>query len=257
VSKYFQAEASNLNFANSEASLKAINGCASKQTNGLIPKVLDDVSPSILAYLLNALYFKSEWTNQFPKSATGNEAFVDENGEKRSVEMMKMDTKAAYFENDEYQAVRMPYGNGAYSMTVYLPKEGNTVSDITAMLKKEGFRSLAGEREVDLWFPKFETKFKIQLKDILSEMGMPIAFAGADFSAMASGAASLAFVQQDAVIKVDEEGSEAAAVSVAAVEKSAGLGGGKAIFHADHTFFYIISEKSTGAVLFAGRYSGK
>ena len=259
VGEYFQAEVTNLDFSNGEASLKAINGWCSKQTNGLISKVLDEVNPAVLAYLMNAVYFKSEWVNKFSKDATADESFIDEDGGKSTVKMMKQESKTLYYESDSYQMVRLPYGNGAFSMIVLLPKEGNAVADITAELKKTDwnkFRFLPSEKDVDLWLPKFDTKFKIVLNDILSAMGMPLAFSAADFSAMSPAASRLSFVQQDAVIKVDEEGSEAAAVSVAAVEKNASAGAGRAVFHADHTFLYLITEQSTGAVLFAGRYSG-
>jgi len=255
VGKYYKAEVTNLDFTDNAASLKAINGWASDNTNGMVPKVLDNVDPRILAYLMNALYFKSEWASKFPKGNTSNEAFTDESGVKKTVKMMKMTVDAGCFQTDVFQAARLPYGNGAFAMTVFLPKAGYTVADITAALKKEGWNeSLMRIDECDIWLPRFETKFKIKLNDILSDMGMPLAFTTADFSPMSPAANRLSFVQQDAVIKVDEEGSEAAAVSVAAMEKNGA--GGPRIFHADHTFLYFITEKSTGVVLFAGRYSG-
>ena len=113
---------------------------------------------------------------------------------------------------------------------------------------------------VDLWLPKFETNYHIKLNDLLSEMGMPNAFDGskADFLAMSDYALCLSFVQQDAAIKVDEEGTEAAAVSSAGMMKNTSEGFDSfATFHADHPFLYLITESSTGAVLFAGRYAGK
>ena len=259
VSKYFKAEVNNLDFSNSAAALKEINGWCSKQTNGLIPQVLDQVDPAILAYLMNAVYFKSQWVYQFPKDATADETFTNEAGAGSTVKMMKQDCNVPYYESENWQMVRLPYGNGAFSMFVLLPKDKYTVADITSELKKtnwDAFRARPSDKDVDLWLPKFETKFKILLNDLLSEMGMPLAFSAADFSAMSPAASRLSFVLQDAVIKVDEEGSEAAAVSVAAVEKNAGAGAGKAIFHADRPFLYIITEQSTGAVLFAGKYSG-
>ena len=113
---------------------------------------------------------------------------------------------------------------------------------------------------MDLWLPRFETKFHIKLNDILSEMGMPRAFddALADFKAMSDYALCLSFVNQDAVIKVDEEGAEAAVVSSAGMKKeTAAAPGDHEVFHADHPFLYLITETSSGAVLFAGRYSEK
>ena len=97
------------------------------------------------------------------------------------------------------------------------------------------------------------------LNKILSEMGMPTAFTpSANFKAMSKFAHYLSFVQQDAAIKVDEEGTEAAAVSVAGMMKTTAVAPGKpVVFHAERPFLYLITESSTGAVLFAGRYGGK
>ena len=261
MDKYYKATIDNLDFSNNAASLKAINGWCNKNTNGLIPKVLDEVSPDMLCYLLNALYFKSQWSEKFQKSATGEETFTDEAGNKGKVQMMKQMGNFKYGSNDTYQMVRMFYGNGAFSMWVFLPNEGYKVEDVIKRLKKGGLEKVTYyHSEVDLWIPKFETKFRIKLNDLLSEMGMPSAFDGsvADFSPMSEYALCLSFVQQDAIIKVDEEGTEAAAVSSAGMIKNTSLGPSEhEIFHADHPFLYVITEASTGAVLFAGRYSGK
>lgn len=263
VGKYYMAEVSNLDFGNNEASLKAINGWCSKQTNGLIPKVLDEVNHNILAYLLNALYFKSQWTDKFNTSLTAQEAFTAEDGTKSTVSMMKRLDDAQYTEDEVFRAVRLPYGNGAFSMTVFLPQQGNKLADVVGRLKKIGWgavRESMRSYEVDLWLPKFETKYHIELNDILSAMGMPLAFDRmlADFTAMSPYALCLSFVQQDAVIKVDEDGAEAAAISVAGMEKCTSAGPGETVvFHADQPFLYLISEASTGAILFAGRFGAK
>jgi serpin B len=146
-------------------------------------------------------------------------------------------------------------------MTVFLPLEGFTTADVIKNLKSVGLDAVRymSNYEVDLWLPRFETTYHIKLNDILSEMGMPSSFdsSKADFTAMSAYAAYLSFVQQDAVIKVDEEGSEAAVVSSAGMMKNAAGPVDHVVFHADHPFLYMITESSTGAVLFAGRYSGK
>jgi serpin B len=113
--------------------------------------------------------------------------------------------------------------------------------------------------DVDLWLPKFETKYSKKLNDILSDMGMPSAFSAshADFKAMSDAALCLSFVKQDAVIKVDEDGTEAAVVSSAGMNATSAGPGEHIVFHADHPFLYLITESSTGAILFAGKYSGK
>ena len=263
VGQYYMAEMSNLDFSDNEGSLKAINGWCSKNTNGLIPKVLDEVNSDILAYLINALYFKSQWTDKFPTNATAPEPFTAEDGTKSTVSMMKQTHQMTYTEDNIFRAVRVPYGNGAFSMTVFLPQQGHKLAEVVSDLKKTGWHAVReGMRsyEVDLWLPKFETKYHIRLNDILSEMGMPLAFdrTSADFAAMSPYALCLSFVQQDAIIKVDEEGAEAAAISVAGMEKCTSAGPGETVvFHADQPFLYLISEASTGAILFAGRFGAK
>ncbi len=263
VGNYFQAEVSNLDFADGASSLQAINGWCKDHTNGLIPKILDEVKPDMLAYLLNAMYFKSQWKEKFEKGMTAEEPFTRESGTRGTVPMMKQNKNYSYTETNVYQAVRLPYGNGAFSMYVFLPIGKNTLADVTAFLKDADWDLVRNDMstcDVDLWLPRFETKFHIKLNDILSEMGMPSSFDGerADFRAMSDYALCLSFVQQDAVIKVDEEGSEAAVVSSAGMMKNTSIGPERSVvFHADHPFLYLISESSTGAVLFAGRYGGE
>ena len=262
VGKYYEAFVSSMDFSDSDAAVKEINQWCSDHTNGMVPKVLDKVSVDMLCYLFNALYFKSEWKFKFDKSATSAETFIGADGQVLNVNMMKQAENYQYAENDTYQVVNLPYGNGAFSMMVFLPKSGHGIPDIIGEIKKADWNSLRkgmGISEVDLWLPRFETKFGIKLNDILAAMGMPLAFddTRADFSAMSPDALCLSFVRQDAAIKVDEEGSEAAAVSSAGVFVTSPGPNPHAVFHADHPFLYLITEASTGAVLFAGRYSGE
>ena len=260
LKRYYAAGVDNLDFSDNAATLKRINDWCANNTNGLFKKILDKVDPNVMAYLLNAMYFKSRWAEQFDKKNTSAEDFVRGGSERTQVQMMKQDKKFDYVENEKFQAVRLPYGNGAYSMLVLLPKAGFDVSDITAYLKNtdwDEFRRRMDRYEVDLWLPKFETTYHIDLNKMLAEMGMPLAFnpSGADFGAMANPSPYLSAVTQDAIIKVDEEGTEAAVVSKAHFGKTAAYFE-SAVFHADHPFLYLITEQSSGAVLFAGRFDG-
>ena len=262
VGKYYQAEVANLDFSDGAGSLKTINGWCNKQTNGMIPKVLDKVSTDMLAYLFNAMYFKSQWKEKFPKGNTSNETFTAGSGVTKKVPMMKNREDFLYQDNDDFRVVSLPYGNGAFSMKVILPQEGKTLSEVTAALKTTDWNEFLSEMvrcDVDLWLPKFETKYSKKLNDILSEMGMPSAFSAtaADFKAMSDDALCLSFVKQDAVIKVDEEGTETAVVSSAGMMATSAGPGEHIVFHADHPFLYLITESSTGAILFAGKYSGE
>lgn len=261
VGKFYEAKVENLDFSKNSSSTKTINKWCSDHTKGLVPEIIDSVDPRILAYLLNAMYFKSQWKEKFPKGNTSKETFTDERGVKTTVQMMKNEKRFAYQDDDVIRAVCLPYGNGAYSMMVILPAEGKTLSDVTNYLEMntwEDFQRRMVMCDVDLKLPKFETKFEITLNDILSAMGMPSAFdpMKADFKAMSDAAMCLSVVKQKAAIKVDEEGTEAAVVSMTGMATAA-YPGDHIVFHADRPFLYLITESSTGAILFAGKFSGR
>ena len=264
VEEFYDAEVESLDFGQRNQSLRKINGWCSKQTNGLIPAVIEDIDPEMFAYLLNALYFKGTWTDPFNKRYTRERTFTMESGKQKEIPMMAKERKFGYSEDKICQRLVLPYGNGAYSMFVLLPKKGHTVADVIAALNGENWKELRNHWSystlINVWLPPFESKYHIKLNDILCDMGMPRSFGpAAQFKQMSPDALWLSFVQQDAVIKVDEEGTEAAAVT------SAGMLGATAIpepprvidFHCDHPFLYLITENSTGTVLFAGKFTGK
>ena len=264
VEQCYDAEVKNLDFNKEKATLGTINGWCNKKTSGLIPSVLESVDPAMFAYLLNALYFKGAWSWPFSERWTQERPFRLDSGQEKKVWMMEKERKFEYNENDLCQQLRLPYGSGVFSMYVLLPKKGHTVTEVLASLNGEGWkemrRHMYADTKINVWLPRFETKYHVKLNDILKEMGMPGSFApGANFKAMSRNADYLDFVMQDAVIKVDEKGSEAAAVT------TAGMMGATAIpeppkiidFHCDHPFLYLITEATTGAVLFAGAFTGK
>ncbi len=261
VKDYFDANVSNLDFRDTKGSAEKINKWCSDHTGGLIPHIIDEVSPSMLCYILNALYFKGEWTEKFNKKYTSDKPFYRDGKEVCQVPLMTLFHEFRYYESELFQAVCLPYGNGAFTMTVLLPSTGHSTAELAGFLTQQGawaslMRSM-DKRQVELYLPKFETKYRKQLNEILTKMGMPTAFSNsANLKNMSPDAMKLSFVQQDAVIRVDEEGAEAAAISSAGVEKTTAiLMDPPALFRADHPFIYLISESSSGAILFSGRYS--
>lgn len=264
VAKYYLAEATNKDFYKTKETADYINSWCSSHTEGMIPKVLDEVSPDIMAYLINALYFKSKWRSPFQKANSSQKPFKDENGNKvDDITMMIQESDFRHFSGTQFNAVQMDYGNGAYTMTVMLPNSGYKVADVCEYLKTVSWQEFLEQFyvcKVNLWIPRFVTEYKIKLNDILSEMGMPKSFKpGAEFLKMSEDANYLDFIQQFTKIIVDEEGTEAAAVSIGGMARNTSVGMPDPIvyFHADHPFIYVICEKSTGAVLFAGRYANK
>lgn len=250
-----------MDFTDRSGTADKINEWCSDQTNGLIPEIIKEVNPDMLVYLMNAVYFNGEWAKKckFQKENTSTEPFTLENGEKKNVQMMKNNIELNCLGNDVFTAVKIPYGNGAFNMMIILPDEGHSLEDVTDSLKGKTLKDFSLRHYmVDLWLPKFETKFSFELNDILSAMGMPSAFNEhtADFKAMTDTDIFLSYVKQDAFIKVDENGTEAAAVTSAG-GLTTSLPAGPIVFHADRPFLYLIVESNTGVVLFAGKYSGK
>lgn len=253
---YYNATAESVDFAN-PATTDKINRWASDNTGHLIEKVLDKTNEDDLMYLLNAIYFKGIWTSKFDRKNTSKMPFHDENGTSRNVDMMKQTATLNYVDNKTLQAVQLPYGNEAFSMVVLLPKEGKKLQDVVAATQEKGYwetlkANLHGA-EVNLFLPKFKTEYKKQLNNILKDMGMEIAFTErADFSGMSNVKASISLVKQITYINTDEEGTEAAAVTVVGILTTSQPTPLSIDFKADRPFMYVIQENSTGAILFMG-----
>ena len=264
MNKYYDAEVSSLDFNDRKGAAAIINKWCSDHTQGLIPFILEETDPKILVYLMDALYFKSEWVKTFPKESTQQKGkFATDSGETVFVPMMHQMEHFSFSVYDTFRAVNLPYGNGAFSMTVILPAEGKTLADVIGSLDAQKWQLISESEDeilVDLMLPKFETSSFLDLRDILIGMGMPTAFdaQSADFTPMSPNASHLDFVKQKAVIKVSEEGAEAAAVSIAGVNANSVSGSSEpfVVFHASQPFLYLITESSTGAILFAGKFTG-
>lgn len=260
VGTIYDATVENRDFSRTKETLSAINGWCKRQTNGLIPKVLDTLYPDMMAVVMNAVYFKGVWTDPFRKELTKEETFTRENGTRTQLPMMKTQKSFAYAENEQLQAVRLPYGNESFAMTVLLPKAGHTVAEVLESLDEQQWNSLKDAmryEEISLSLPKFESKFHIELNDCLRAMGMEKAFTGsADFGKMFSSGACISTILQDALIKVDEEGTEAAAVTTGLMKATAFMPRTPIPFHADHPFLYLISANGEDTLLFAGKYDG-
>ena len=279
---YYDAKAEALDFKAPET-LDHINGWCNEKTNGMIPTILDEVDPSMVSYLLNAIYFKADWASKFDQKNTRNEAFTSEDGSQTELPLMRQNVLINYAKCDIYSAIKMPYGNGEWYMTVMLPEEGKTTDDIINRLASYGFGDVEGwfcgtmgdeppanyfrSYEVDLKLPRYETSSDTDnlqdgLTGLMKKMGINRAFDDglAEIPNMCERPVYINMMRQKAKIKVNEEGSEAAAVTIAGVtEKSIGSGSveyPKATFHANRSFVYVIRENSSGVILFVGKFTG-
>ena len=238
-----------------------INQWCSDHTEGMIREILsrDEFNKDAVSYLLNALYFKGAWVTKFNPDNTKEESF---NGG-AIVPMMHIPrgefmggAEFAYTSNDLYQAIKLPYGNEAYLMTVILPQEDKTIEDVLDQMDGQNWQFHGRSTVVDLKLPRFETEASIDLKPVMAALGMPTAFNPdlADFSDFCNVPTYIALMKQVAKINVSEEGTEAAAVTVIGSEAT-GMPD-YADFHATRPFLYIISERSTGIIFFIGQYMG-
>ena len=279
MNDYYDAKAETLDFS-SPQTLSHINGWCYDKTNGMIPTILDEVDPNMMSYLLNAIYFKADWASKFDQKNTKEETFhpeynylMDINDNPIKLPLMHQNVLISYIKNDTYSAISLPYGNCRYSMTVLLPEEGKTTYDVIAEMAKEGwkvgFTSLMSAYEVDLKLPRFETSSdtdKLDIKDglvgLMQKMGIKLAFDShfAEIPNMCEVPVYIAMMRQKAKIKVNEDGSEAAAVTVAGMDKMASISQPidypKATFHANRPFVYFIAEASSGVILFVGKFTG-
>lgn len=262
VEQDYKAGVESLNFT-SPSTLKRINDWCNDRTHGMIPSIINEVDPDAVSYLMNAIYFNGTWKDKFSKEETKQEMFRGYTRDIQYVDMMHRHGEYFYADGDGYSAVSIPYGNGAFRMTVILPSEGSFLRDVMASMDGGKFQALQRSMEkcnVDLKIPRFTTEVDLPLNDIISALGAPLIFSPqADFSQFARGDFYVSKMFQKAKIEVSEEGTKAAAVTAAIMMMSAMRPEKKrnVVFHADSPFAYIISENSTGSIYFMGQYTGK
>ncbi len=286
MQEYYDAQAETLDFSSPET-LGHINGWCDDKTKGMIPTILDEVDPDMASYLLNAIYFKADWASKFDPKNTKTETFTTEKGS-IDLPMMHQNVLINYKENDTYTAIKMPYGDDYWNMTVMLPKEGKTTDDVINYLAGTVYYKTEGDPEsgyyvpyeVDLKLPRFETLSDtedLERKDtdspkesglitLLKKMGIQLAFDPfceeiCNMCELPVYPVYISMMRQKAKIKVNEDGSEAAAVTVAGA-RGMSLGSDvrpnpKATFHANRPFVYVIREASSGVIIFVGKYTGE
>lgn len=260
MQNYYKAGIESLDFSKA-STLRRINRWCSDHTDGMIPKIIEQVDADAVSYIMNAIYFNGTWTDKFDTRQTKLENFQGYTRDIKKTQMMHRNGKYQYMDNADFAAVNLPYSNGSYSMTVILPNRGKSIDEVMAGLdaKKVGeLRRSMDECVVDLKLPRFTISQETSLNDIISKLGAPTMFtSGADFSNFASGNLSISKMLQKAKIEVSEEGTKASAVTMAMVAMTALRPEPRKVeFHANRPFIYMITEHSTGAILFMGQYTG-
>ena len=259
---HFKAGLFDADFANAtEAARKQINGWVEQQTKD---KIRDLIRPGMLmpdnrAVLVNAIYFKAAWAEQFNKNATKTAPFTLADGKTVDCSLMRRVDHYQYGSTDLAQVAELPYVSGALSMIVVLPKPGKTLADVEKNLARDSANYVGGlgYQKLDLQLPKFKFTAEFELAKTLGAMGMREAFqmGKADFSGIVSHEPfAIGEVVHKAFVDVNEEGTEAAAAT--AVMMRAGAAPRQeepVVFKADHPFLFAIRHRDTGAILFMGR----
>jgi len=255
--KYYDAQVQSLDF--NQAALATINSWVNSKTNGKIPAILDQISADEIMFLINAIYFNGKWQIQFDKANTEDGPFTLSTGLQATVPLMMVKENFGYSEQTGYRALKMPYGLGKFGMVMLLPDAGKSADQLIQQLDPSAWENLkaalASDSKVDVWLPRFKFSWESDLNDILSSLGMAIAFSKteANFSKInATAQLFISKVKHKSFIEVNEEGTEAAAATSVGIGVTS-IGPGGPQFHATRPFLFFITEENTGAILFAGK----
>jgi len=263
VGAAYGAKLTNLDFGAPHAGA-AVNAWVSAHTNGMIDGIVPDhLDPYALLYLLNAVYFKGQWTSTFDKTHTTPQPFTGAGGTSKTVPMMTQHGAFPYYQGPDYQAIELTYGAGKMGMIVVLPGAGTILARVQGQLTATGFDDLVsqlGKSQGTISLPRFSVSYSAtpNLNGPLSSLGMGRAFIrdAADFSAMFAAPPPphlhISEVAHKAVMRVDEEGTTAAAVTSVGVATAA-IATQEFTMVVDRPFFCAIREQSSGAVLFMGQ----
>ncbi len=257
--KYFQALVRGLDFSD-PAAADIINKWVNEQTRGKITQIIDRLRAEDFMLLINAIYFKGIWTYQFNPKLTREKPFHLYDGSETTCQMMQLEQKLPYLETADFQMVELPYGGQHFSAVVILPRPEKKLPELLPNWDAEQLQQWIQQlhpTQGTLLLPKFELRYQKSLREVLSQLGMAVAFdrGRADFSAMYEGPEKLFLsdVLHKTYLKVDEEGTEAAAVTGVIVGITS-VGHEKRFFmQVDRPFLFLIRDRNTGTILFLGQ----
>lgn len=251
----YLSEVASLDFVNPQAATTINRWVAEKTQEKIKELVLPSQVKAAIVVLINAIYFKGIWTQQFDKARTKERPFTLLDGSLKSHPMMSQSGRYLYYEKERFQSVSLPYGDGRVSMYIFLPKESSSIEEFQTLLTVENWQSWISrfhEMEGDIELPRFKVEYGKVLNDALIALGMGEAFSGnANFEGMSEEPLTISEVIHKAFIEVNEEGSEATAAT--AVVMTRGFGSmSKFRMIVDRPFFYAIRDSQTGTLLFMG-----
>ncbi|MEO8560646.1 MAG: serpin family protein [bacterium] len=251
---WFDAQVTALDFSSPSAPT-TINTWVSTATAGKIPKIIDTIENDQVMFLINAIYFKGSWREKFDPADTRDAPFHGVAGD-QPMKLMHRHGTVGSLSTTDFAAVDLPYGNSAYTMTVVLPHAGKSIDAVAASLQATNWAtwmSQLHEGSLDVYLPRFKLEWERALIPDLQVLGMhdPFIDNGADFSRMSPRGRELfiSVVKQKTYVDVNEEGTEAAAVTNVGIS----LTSAPVPFRVDRPFVFVIRERLTGTVVFMGK----
>jgi serpin B len=255
---FFNAEVTALDFSQPSA-VEIINDWVNQKTHGKIEKIIERIEASVVMFLINAIYFKGAWSFEFDEQLTYDDNFNLPDGSSKLCRMMNQKWEHYYFNNDDFQAIDLPYGDGNFRMTVFLPKHGMDIDVVINSFTSANWNQWTSSFEkdsVNIFLPKFKIEYKIKLNDVLSELGMRIAFnaSEANFTRIRkSGGLWIDKVLHKTFVEVNEEGTEAAAVTVVVIRELSTGGEEEIVMRVDRPFVFTLREATSNTILFMGK----
>ncbi|MFO7941035.1 MAG: serpin family protein [Bacillota bacterium] len=261
--QYYDATTRELDFDDPTAR-DTINDWVAEATRGKIEEMVEEIRADTIMFLINAVYFQGNWSEEFDPEQTRDDIFYREDGEEVQTEFMHAEERTCpYYEDDALQGVALPYGDGRLGMYVLLPSEDENIDDLLADLDAEKIENIFSgfsEREINLSLPKFKIEYKKALDEALGDMGMEIAFdrQEADFSRMYPVTPDqnvyIGEVLHKTFVEVDEKGTEAAAATSVEIRIESAMIATE--FRAERPFLFAIRDDQTGTILFLGVVEG-
>jgi serine protease inhibitor len=251
---FYSTEVFNLDFANSD-NLSVINEWIDRQTNGNIKKIVSsaDLHANTILILLNAIYFKGVWQQQFDRALTQEALFILSDRQSKLYPMMSQSGSYEYCNEPEFQAIVLPYSDSNITMTVFLPHDRISLTDFLQPLNVDKFRQWKSQFSMmqgDLTLPRFTIDYEESLIDIFKILGLEIALsARANYQKIADRAIAVSDIKHKALIEVNEEGTAASAATGVMMQRSLRQ---KFRMVVNRPFFFVIQDEQTGIILFMG-----
>lgn len=261
--QFLDTEISTIDFTEPD-NVSTINQSVSDSTDGRISNIIEAIAPSTVVCLISGIYFKGDWQEEFDASRTVDKPFYLADGGEKQIPMMHKTDWYLYYAGEHFQAIRLPYGDGQMGMYIFLPDQSTDLNTFLAHLNAEsweGWMSQFSEAEVALVMPKFKLRYSAELHSALKQLGMGIAFDGAnaDFSRMRVSPVPvfISYLNHHAIVEVNEEGTEAATGTFVFLDEPEAVAEEAAFippipFVVDRPFFFAIRDNQTETVLFMG-----